>query len=648
MTTPGLFRDDSGETLPWRFGQIFCGRRSGALKKTIARSESESSLDGEKVDAREHSSSCPVVTPSPTQWEAKIQKLLDAGKNNAFFVLDFDRTMTRCFLETGAKSLDCHDILGSHVKISWACKRMMEVLMDKFYPIETDPTMSHDEKCKHMVEWYTLVNQLLAQQGLNRDDVAQAVEECKDFRLRPGVEELFQLAHCAGIPIIVLSAGVGNVIEEVIRQRIRKPSGETGEPWENVRVLSNSLLWDDAGKHVGFSEPVLHPFNKSMQDAPKELLDFIGGREFCVLAGDGLGDLTMAQGSGATEVLKLGFLNERIDERLAKYTALDAYDRVVLNDWSFEPLLDVIRGLCTVDATDLSFPSCATPVVTADPRQWARKVARLVEAGKDGLVFIVDFDRTITKCFLENGQRSLDCHDILASGGEISWACKRTMEVLMEKFYPIETDPHMTNEDKSQHMVEWYELVHALLVSQKLTREDVRKAVAECKDFRLRAGVEELFQFAFCHGIPIVVLSAGLGNVIEEVIRQRFRKPDGKTGEPWENVRVLSNTLLWDDEGRHQGFSQPIIQPFNKSLQDAPEDLRSFIEGRHVAIVAGDGMGDVNMAHGHDTTEVLKLGFLNERIDERLATYTGPDAFDRVVLNDGGFEPILEVLRSLK
>lgn len=285
----------------------------------------------------------PVVTVNPVSWNAKVQRMLQAGKDKTFFVLDFDRTITKCYLEDGGRALDCHDILASCPKISWGCKRMMELLMNKYYPIEVDAKMSKEEKTPHMVEWYKLVNQLLAAQGLNRSDVEVAVSGCKDFRLRSGVEELFQIAHRKGIPIIVVSAGLGNVIEEVIRQCIRKPSGEVGSPWNNVRVLSNTLLWNHAGHFKGHSEPLIHMFNKSLQDAPEDVKDLIEGRHVGVLVGDGLGDLTMADGHQTTTVIKVGFLNEKIEERLPSYCADGAYDRVVLNDGTYEPVLDMLR-----------------------------------------------------------------------------------------------------------------------------------------------------------------------------------------------------------------------------------------------------------------------------------------------------------------
>jgi len=588
-----------------------------------------------------------VLTPRPSNWDSKVQTLLTAGKDDVFFVLDFDRTMTKCFTEDGSRGADSHDILGSHSKISWSCKRMMELLMEKFYPIETDPNLSHDTKGESMVEWYTLVNNLIAQQGITRDDVRQAVEECKDFRLRAGVNEIFQLAHSAGIPIIVLSAGLGNVIEEVIRQCIPKPTGELGTEWENVRVLSNSLLWDADGKHTGFSEPILHPFNKSMKDAPAHMLEFISGRNNAIIMGDGLGDLTMADGTEAKEVLKFGFLNERIDERLTKYTAQGAWDRLVLNDESFDGILGVCQTLCTVNPTHvLNLPRTATPCVTPNPTRWAQKVKHLLEAGKDKMFFVIDFDRTITKCFLENGDKSLDSHDTMASIPKVTWQCKKTMEILMDRYYPIETDPDMSAEEKTGHMVEWYSLVNALLEAQGILESDVATAVAECKDFRLRSGVGELLRFAHSNGIPVIVLSAGLGNIIDEVLKQCIHKPNGSVGEAWENVRVFSNTMKWDKASRAT-FSTPILHPYCKSLKNAPGDIHELIKGRHVAVLAGDSTGDLTMADGVETSEILKIGFLNERVDERLAKYTGAGGFDRIVLNDGGFDPLLEVLRKM-
>merc|ERR1719486_614438 len=287
------------------------------------------------------------------------------------------------------------------------------------------------------------------------------------------------------------------------------------------------------------------------------------------------------------------------------------------------------------------------PVLTADPARWDIQFEYALEAGADKIFWVCDFDRTVTRCFLDDGRRSLDCHDILASIPKITAECKQAMESMMDYYYPIEISPTMSREEKIPHMVEWYTKVNALLAAQNLTRDDVVSAVANCKDFAIRDGVVKAFQLALQKGIPIIVVSAGLGNIIEEVIRQRIPMPDGTTGKVWPNVRVLSNTLQWDEHGEFAGFSEPLIHMYNKSLQDAPSEIRQMLDGRNVGILTGDGTGDLTMAHGHDATDTLKFGFLNEKVEERLPKYISADGFDKVILNDGNFEPVLDLLRKL-
>jgi len=287
------------------------------------------------------------------------------------------------------------------------------------------------------------------------------------------------------------------------------------------------------------------------------------------------------------------------------------------------------------------------PVVTVNPAEWEAKVRRTVEAGREKVCLLLDFDRTITRCFRDDGFRSLDCHDILASIPKITSECKRMMERLMEKYYPIEIDPHMSKEEKIPHMVEWYSLVNCLLENQKLTPDDVHTAVADCKDFCLRRGVEDLIRIATIKGIPIIIISAGLGNIIQEVVEQRIWPATGLTGNPWDSMRVLSNNLQWDSDGHHIGFSEPLIHMYNKSLQDAPADVLLLLKGRDKVILCGDGTGDLTMVSGLEASDVLKIGFLNEKISDRLPKYIGPDGYDRVILNDGTFEPVLEIVKNL-
>merc|ERR1712190_432874 len=94
-------------------------------------------------------------------------------------------------------------------------------------------------------------------------------------------------------------------------------------------VISNRLHFGESGRLVGFSEPLMHMFNKTAAFLPDDARRLVQECSHCLLLGDSVGDVTMADGL-SVEMLKIGFLNEKVDERLAQYRKL--FDIVVLND----------------------------------------------------------------------------------------------------------------------------------------------------------------------------------------------------------------------------------------------------------------------------------------------------------------------------
>lgn len=58
---------------------------------------------------------------------------------------------------------------------------------------------------------------------------------------RDGCNDLFKLLHCHKIPLLIFSAGLGDIIEEVLRQR--------STYYDNMKVVSNFMKYD---KNVSF------------------------------------------------------------------------------------------------------------------------------------------------------------------------------------------------------------------------------------------------------------------------------------------------------------------------------------------------------------------------------------------------------------
>jgi phosphoserine phosphatase len=68
-------------------------------------------------------------------------------------------------------------------------------------------------------------------------------------------------------------------------------------------------------------------------------------------------------------------------------------------------------------------------------------------------------------------------------------------------------------------MDEWWSLSHELLLAQKLTKKTFSDAVAEFGKFVFfREHTDTLMKVLKEKGIPLLVLSAGLGDLIDAVI----------------------------------------------------------------------------------------------------------------------------------
>ena len=209
------------------------------------------------------------------------------------------------------------------------------------------PPQTREEKIPIMQSWYKQAHTLLLTQPFTPQLLESAAISSK-AALREGCDELFGLARAHDAPLVVCSAGLGNVVQALLRHLL--PAVEAAAT-KDLPIVSNWLRFDERGVVCGFSEPLLHMFNKDGAFIQSQLgerwAQLSAGRQVCVLLGDGLGDATMADGLGLPVVLKIGFLNEhdpeRIAARLPAYEA--AFDAVILGDRSFAWVNTLLRAV---------------------------------------------------------------------------------------------------------------------------------------------------------------------------------------------------------------------------------------------------------------------------------------------------------------
>ena len=120
--------------------------------------------------------------------------------------------------------------------------------------------------------------------------------------------DFFEELHRRGIPILIISAGLGNVILQVLKNY--------GLLVDNLKIVANYVLCDSNDEvTLKHGEQVVHPYNK--QNVSLSLSDnYFKHISYChnvILLGDSLGDLHMSRGVVNPEnILTIGFLNEKV------------------------------------------------------------------------------------------------------------------------------------------------------------------------------------------------------------------------------------------------------------------------------------------------------------------------------------------------
>lgn len=279
----------------------------------------------------------------------------------------------------------------------------------------------------------------------------------------------------------------------------------------------------------------------------------------------------------------------------------------------------------------------STSVIMKDPERVRDIMGSIQRAGSNTLQVISDFDMTLTR-FAYNGKRCPTCHNILDNSLLISDDCRIKLKELLNKYYPIEIDSSRSIAEKLPLMVEWWTKAHALLIEQRIRKDDLAKVVRE-SEARLREGYKFFFDHLHEHSIPLLIFSAGIGDVLEEVIRQ--------AGVFHSNVNVFSNYMAFDELGVLYGFKGELIHIYNKR-EGALLNTGHFRElrMRPNVLLLGDSLGDLSMADGvQDMENILKIGFLNDKVEERKQLYL--DSFDVVLIKDETLDVPNAVLRYL-
>ena len=250
-----------------------------------------------------------------------LERIKNWDDESVYVLADFDRTITV------GDSEGSWSILSKSDKVPDGYKKEAKEIYDYYRPIEVDETLDENVKNDLMVEWWNKHINLFVKYQISEEVISTAAKDLNIMKFRAGGRAFLENMKNRNIPVIIISAGIGNFIEQFFEVNDCK--------FENIFIVSNFVKFEN-GIAVGISDNVIHSLNKNEVALTNEIKEKLGDRKNIILMGDCLGDVKMAREEVRREALKIGFLEENIEESKPYFET--EFDVVCTNNTGFDEL----------------------------------------------------------------------------------------------------------------------------------------------------------------------------------------------------------------------------------------------------------------------------------------------------------------------
>lgn len=237
---------------------------------------------------------------------------------------------------------------------------------------------------------------------------------------------------------------------------------------------------------------------------------------------------------------------------------------------------------------------------------------------------IIDFDRTLTTGASDASMGIIPKF----LGGE----CLKERLRIYEYYRPLELDYTIEENKKKAIMKEWANKSFTLL-SKYLTSEEILENSLKDANLHLRAGSKEFLKDMYDKNIPVVIMSAGVGNIIKRFLE--------KQGALYDNITLVSNFFEFEDNGAYID-TEKIMAASNKDYSRVPKEIREKLDKKQNVLLCGDVIEDINMIEKEKLHRTLTIGFLDYNVNTNLDIYN--EKFDIVLAGEESFNKIREIL----
>lgn len=317
--------------------------------------------------------------------------------------------------------------------------------------------------------------------------------------------------------------------------------------------------------------------------------------------------------------------------------------------------------MSTNDTSRLSCLLTRSNIKSKDLESVMKKLNSACEDGASKLCVMADFDFTITKRWINEGKTTCpSTYDVIKRSELIDKHCSDNMKALFLKYWPIETDPHMSVEEKTPFIVEWLGLEMKAMKEAGLTERKLA-LMMETHGLVPRDHFSKFCATISNAQVPFIVSTAGLADVVEGALRGWNLYTD--------NMAIIGNRFSWDPEtGSLLGIKGEIVHTLNKEVSmknffadpssndnathnnnrdNGSGENATFRHPRPNVILLGDSLGDARMTLDLDfAPNVIKIGFLNDAVpDSKLEAFLS--TFDIVLINEDSVDVPLALVAAI-
>jgi len=277
-------------------------------------------------------------------------------------------------------------------------------------------------------------------------------------------------------------------------------------------------------------------------------------------------------------------------------------------------------------------------IIIVNKKELEKKKKEIIKEGNKEIHILSDFDRTITYGLDKTGKRTGTVISQLRSDPKyLGETYQKKAEELFAIYHPIEIDLNISREEKLQKMQEWWEKHFKLIIEAGFTKGLIKKVIDE-KPIRFRKGTRDFLDYLDKRDIPILFLSAAPGDMLLEYLE--------KDNLLLSNIDVLSNLYEWNNNGRALRIKEPIITSVNKG-EISLEKSRHYqeLKKRRNIILLGDELEDSFMAKGVNYKTIIKIAFLNEKVEENLQKFK--EEYDIILTGDQDFSYVNKLIKQI-